>query len=155
MERASHDPKAVITTYEGKHNHDVPAARSNNSHDTVRSNIYSTTMDAILRTKLEETDTISLDLGVGMSLSPDNGLNERPQNMEAEPDRTQIQIVGSDRCKLIQATPSSAYYSISSGAVDQREIRDNQGINFTFESPPINRSSNPYSQSMGSLLMGP
>jgi len=26
VERASHDPKAVITTYEGKHNHDVPAA---------------------------------------------------------------------------------------------------------------------------------
>lgn len=27
VERASHDPRAVITTYEGKHNHDVPAAR--------------------------------------------------------------------------------------------------------------------------------
>ncbi|KAK6133068.1 hypothetical protein DH2020_033107 [Rehmannia glutinosa] len=29
--RASHDLKSVITTYEGKHNHDVPAAR-NSSH---------------------------------------------------------------------------------------------------------------------------
>ncbi|KAE8692792.1 putative WRKY transcription factor 26 [Hibiscus syriacus] len=27
VERASHDLQAVITTYEGKHNHDVPAAR--------------------------------------------------------------------------------------------------------------------------------
>lgn len=27
MERASHDLKSVITTYEGKHNHEVPAAR--------------------------------------------------------------------------------------------------------------------------------
>ncbi|KAL2926108.1 putative WRKY transcription factor 33 [Bienertia sinuspersici] len=27
IERASHDLRAVITTYEGKHNHDVPAAR--------------------------------------------------------------------------------------------------------------------------------
>ena len=26
VERASHDLRAVITTYEGKHNHDVPAA---------------------------------------------------------------------------------------------------------------------------------
>nr|AYU71090.1 transcription factor WRKY3 [Lilium regale] len=34
VERASNDPKAVITTYEGKHNHDVPAAR-NNSHNTA------------------------------------------------------------------------------------------------------------------------
>ncbi|KAJ7943403.1 WRKY transcription factor [Quillaja saponaria] len=31
VERASTDPKAVITTYEGKHNHDVPAAK-NSSH---------------------------------------------------------------------------------------------------------------------------
>ncbi|KAG4909033.1 probable WRKY transcription factor 3 [Glycine soja] len=29
VERASMDPKAVITTYEGKHNHDVPAAKTN------------------------------------------------------------------------------------------------------------------------------
>lgn len=27
VERASHDLRAVITTYEGKHSHDVPAAR--------------------------------------------------------------------------------------------------------------------------------
>eukprot|EP00249_Psilotum_nudum_P021075 c27962_g2_i1 orf=584-2809(+) len=33
VERSSTDPKAVITTYEGKHNHDVPAARNSN-HDT-------------------------------------------------------------------------------------------------------------------------
>ncbi|KAJ6845162.1 putative WRKY transcription factor 2 [Iris pallida] len=34
VERASHDLKAVITTYEGKHNHDVPAAR-NSSHSNT------------------------------------------------------------------------------------------------------------------------
>ncbi|XP_024529762.1 probable WRKY transcription factor 4 [Selaginella moellendorffii] len=28
VERASNDPKSVITTYEGKHNHDVPAAKN-------------------------------------------------------------------------------------------------------------------------------
>ncbi|KAJ4974703.1 hypothetical protein NE237_007877 [Protea cynaroides] len=38
VERASGDPKAVITMYEGKHNHDVPAAR-NSSHNTVNTNI--------------------------------------------------------------------------------------------------------------------
>ncbi|XP_054809613.1 probable WRKY transcription factor 4 [Prosopis cineraria] len=36
VERASSDPKAVITTYEGKHNHNVPAAKSN-SH-TIANN---------------------------------------------------------------------------------------------------------------------
>eukprot|EP00252_Welwitschia_mirabilis_P022528 TRINITY_DN6114_c0_g1_i1.p1 TRINITY_DN6114_c0_g1~~TRINITY_DN6114_c0_g1_i1.p1 ORF type:complete len:606 (+),score=135.01 TRINITY_DN6114_c0_g1_i1:223-2040(+) len=34
VERAAHDAKAVITTYEGKHNHDVPAPRSS-SHSIV------------------------------------------------------------------------------------------------------------------------
>lgn len=34
VERASTDIKAVITTYEGKHNHDVPAAR-NGGHDSM------------------------------------------------------------------------------------------------------------------------
>lgn len=36
VERASTDPKAVITTYEGKHNHDVPAAKTN-SHTVANS----------------------------------------------------------------------------------------------------------------------
>lgn len=35
VERTSSDPKAVITTYEGKHNHDVPAAKTN-SHTMAR-----------------------------------------------------------------------------------------------------------------------
>lgn len=34
MERASDDLKSVLTTYEGKHNHEVPAAR-NSSHATM------------------------------------------------------------------------------------------------------------------------
>lgn len=29
MERACNDPRSVITTYEGKHNHEIPAARGN------------------------------------------------------------------------------------------------------------------------------
>nr|BAS69355.1 transcription factor [Nicotiana benthamiana] len=38
VERAATDPKAVITTYEGKHNHDVPAAR-NSSHNTANNSM--------------------------------------------------------------------------------------------------------------------
>ena len=35
MERASHDVGAVITTYEGKHNHDVPAPRGSGGYPPV------------------------------------------------------------------------------------------------------------------------
>lgn len=35
VERASTDAKAVITTYEGKHNHDVPAARGGNANTVI------------------------------------------------------------------------------------------------------------------------
>lgn len=40
IERASTDPRAVITTYEGKHNHDVPAARSS-SHSIASASVSS------------------------------------------------------------------------------------------------------------------
>ncbi|XP_022998567.1 probable WRKY transcription factor 26 isoform X1 [Cucurbita maxima] len=36
VERASHDLRAVITTYEGKHNHEVPPARGSGSHSLSR-----------------------------------------------------------------------------------------------------------------------
>ncbi|XP_042375613.1 WRKY transcription factor WRKY24-like [Zingiber officinale] len=38
VERASHDQRAVITTYEGKHNHDVPAARGSGAQLVNRPN---------------------------------------------------------------------------------------------------------------------
>ncbi|GLU11936.1 hypothetical protein SLE2022_286540 [Rubroshorea leprosula] len=38
VERASHDLRAVITTYEGKHNHDVPAARGSGNHRSLADN---------------------------------------------------------------------------------------------------------------------
>lgn len=45
VERASHDLKSVITTYEGKHNHDVPAAK-NNSHVNSASSSMSSVSSA-------------------------------------------------------------------------------------------------------------
>ncbi|XP_021651270.2 probable WRKY transcription factor 3 isoform X2 [Hevea brasiliensis] len=39
IERAATDPRAVITTYEGKHNHDVPATKGS-SHSTANSHWF-------------------------------------------------------------------------------------------------------------------
>ncbi|KAA8547952.1 hypothetical protein F0562_004381 [Nyssa sinensis] len=52
VERASTDPKAVVTTYEGKHNHDIPAAR-NRSHNAANSNAL----------KLKPQKGVQLDYG--------------------------------------------------------------------------------------------
>ncbi|KAG5060551.1 hypothetical protein JHK87_001580 [Glycine soja] len=42
VERASHDMKAVITTYEGKHIHDVPLGRGNSSYSMNRNSLNNT-----------------------------------------------------------------------------------------------------------------
>ncbi|EFJ34797.1 hypothetical protein SELMODRAFT_24407, partial [Selaginella moellendorffii] len=43
VERASNDPKSVITTYEGKHNHDVPAPKHAAAANNISANNSSTT----------------------------------------------------------------------------------------------------------------
>lgn len=47
VERASHDTRAVITTYEGKHNHDVPAARGSSSYGVNRPAPNNTVNDVV------------------------------------------------------------------------------------------------------------
>ncbi|KAB2621285.1 WRKY transcription factor 2 [Pyrus ussuriensis x Pyrus communis] len=46
VERASHDLKFVITTYEGKHNHEVPAARNSNHMNSSSGNGLPSTANA-------------------------------------------------------------------------------------------------------------
>ncbi|KAK9138964.1 hypothetical protein Sjap_009558 [Stephania japonica] len=58
VERASHDLKFVITTYEGKHNHEVPAAR-NSSHVNSTAGVASgTTSNAQSNLSLPRNNTI-------------------------------------------------------------------------------------------------
>ncbi|CAN8266654.1 unnamed protein product [Cochlearia groenlandica] len=61
VERAVNDPKAVVTTYEGKHNHDLPAARTsshqlrpNNQQNTSIANLNQQQPVARLRLKEEQ-----------------------------------------------------------------------------------------------------
>lgn len=68
MERASHDPKVVMTTYEGRHDHDIPAAR------TVTCNPAGTDSATIVqndgaRTKSEEGAAGSADAAIKVESS--------------------------------------------------------------------------------------
>ncbi|KAH6788618.1 hypothetical protein C2S51_003624 [Perilla frutescens var. frutescens] len=66
VERASHDPKLVITTYEGKHDHDIPTSRTV-SQSTARgdSNMMSPNGDS--SSKREDNSPVSLEMAVHVS----------------------------------------------------------------------------------------
>ncbi|KAI8009529.1 putative WRKY transcription factor 20 [Camellia lanceoleosa] len=136
VERASHDPKAVITTYEGKHNHDVPAARTS-SHDMAGP----ATVNGMLRVRSEQSDSISLDLGVGINSSAENRSNEHQQMLDAEPWQNHANGNGSN-FKVVRVTPVSSYYGVPN-------------LGHSFQTPPLNHSSNPYPQNLERILLGP
>ncbi|XWS09711.1 hypothetical protein CRYUN_Cryun39dG0012600 [Craigia yunnanensis] len=147
VERASHDPKAVITTYEGKHNHDVPTARTS-SHDTAGL----VAMSGPSRIRSEENDAISLDLGVGIISAPENSSNEH-QQLHSELVQSHPQTGGSS-FKLVQATPKTAYYGVLNGGMNQYGSRENPSEGRGVEITPLNHSY-AFPQSMGRILTGP
>ncbi|XP_058081902.1 WRKY transcription factor SUSIBA2 isoform X2 [Magnolia sinica] len=177
VERASHDPKAVITTYEGKHNHDVPSARTS-SHDNAGpmtlndANALNSHMPAalngLLRTedtarmmiphpydRQQESDMISLNLGVGIGSNPENRSNDNKHMLNTEQAQTQIQVTGSGYSKSNQVDPVSAYYGGSKDGSDLYRSREDQAESFSFKTPILNHSTNPYRQNVGRLVMGP
>nr|QCV57312.1 WRKY transcription factor [Fagopyrum tataricum] len=145
VERASHDPKAVITTYEGKHNHDVPTAKNNN-HDTTSS--------LAPRARQQDAETVSLDLGVGISSGTDNAPGHQAMDTEPKPTLRQAQINASNLL-LLHATPVS-YPAYVNDAMIMYATKDNhgEGLNVV-RNPPLSHSTHPYPQNIGRLLMGP
>ncbi|GMN31505.1 hypothetical protein TIFTF001_049693 [Ficus carica] len=111
VERASHDPKAVITTYEGKHNHDVPMAR-NSSHDMAGSMAVSVPA----RIRQEETDTISLDLGVGIRSTVENKSNEHLPTSHSELVQSQTH---NSSLNVVHTALVPAFYGILSNNLNQ------------------------------------
>ncbi|XP_043722820.1 WRKY transcription factor SUSIBA2-like [Telopea speciosissima] len=77
VERASHDLKSVITTYEGKHNHEVPTAR-NSSHASSSSGNASqggpnaqTTLTLPVSTNFSKTEPQDQDLAPRFERKPE------------------------------------------------------------------------------------
>ncbi|KAI3461695.1 hypothetical protein Pfo_018358 [Paulownia fortunei] len=67
VERASHDPRVVITAYEGKHNHDVPAARGSGKNSLSRTMPYipsnNVAVAAVRPLRHNSTDPMSIHIG--------------------------------------------------------------------------------------------
>ncbi|XP_024967952.1 probable WRKY transcription factor 20 isoform X2 [Cynara cardunculus var. scolymus] len=126
VERASHDPKAVITTYEGKHDHDVPTAR-NGSHDGAGS----AAGNGNLRTRSDDNGAVCLDLVVG------NSLSEQPQCLNSDYNKAQL-----------------ACYGGVNGNMHVYRSRENDVEAHTYDISNLNRS-NSYPQHLGSVLLGP
>lgn len=155
MERASHDPKAVITTYEGKHNHNVPTAR-NSSHEMAGP--PPPTMSGISRMRPEDNDRISLDLGVGMSYgsTTDSRTNGQLNMLDQEPIRGQVPPGSAPGRMMVQASPFSACYGVvNGGSMTLYGSRENLVQNGSgFETAPL-QPSNQCQQNLGRVLLGP
>ncbi|KAJ8427605.1 hypothetical protein Cgig2_020731 [Carnegiea gigantea] len=153
VERASHDPKSVITTYEGKHNHEVPTAR-NSSHDTVAQAASSLAARGSL---LEGTEGVSLDLGVGLRPGPDFGSGH--QTAMAAEHIAGIAHFGSPNLLLLQPAQISSFPGYVNGGMvvygSTNRENHSQGHSIGNGNLPVNHSSNPYQQNMGRILMGP
>ncbi|KAK6934541.1 WRKY domain [Dillenia turbinata] len=138
VERASHDPKAVITTYEGKHNHDVPTARTS-SHDTAGP----TPMSGISGVQFEESDTISLNLGVGVATTTENKTIGQQQMLKSEP--FPCNISNANSClNVVQPTPVFPFYGNINGGMNQYRSRENGSDLVKFEPPAFGLSSSPF-----------
>ncbi|KAL1202983.1 putative WRKY transcription factor 20 [Cardamine amara subsp. amara] len=141
VERASHDPKAVITTYEGKHNHDVPTAKSSSNHDIQP------------RYRQDETDTISLNLGVGNSSNgPNHTSNEHQHQNQQLINQTHPNGVG---FRFVHATPMSSYYASLNSSMNQHGPRETQNETQNGDISSLNHSSYPFPHNIGRIQSGP
>ncbi|KAG6411705.1 hypothetical protein SASPL_129789 [Salvia splendens] len=114
VETASYDPKAVITTYEGKHNHDVPVAR-NSSHELAGTTGYTGTSKTRVH---DSSSSISLDLGVGIGRA---GEHRSEKGLDGEGGRRQ----------------NNPIYETVNGGLNLYGNRDAHN----FEMPPVNASN--------------
>ncbi|KAK6932842.1 WRKY domain [Dillenia turbinata] len=148
VERASHDPKAVITTYEGKHNHDVPVARTS-SHETAGPSTCITPTVRDMEIGSDETNAVGIDLGVGIGSSHENRSLEKRPSLDAEfnyPQEAQA-TAGSSSAVVIYANPESVYYHLPNTG-GRYAITANHK-NFSFSAPALNSSSSSYPWSTG------
>lgn len=67
MERASHDPKLVITTYEGKHDHEIPTSRTVSQSISRGGDVNMMSPNGESSSKPEDKSPVSLEMVVRVS----------------------------------------------------------------------------------------
>ncbi|PWA24686.1 DNA-binding WRKY [Artemisia annua] len=144
VERASHDPKAVITTYEGKHNHDLPTARSSSSRDVAGPASVKVKGNATMKT--EANDAICLDLSVGNRFS-----EQQLQPPNAETIHSQVHVSNSSFDKVVQ----SACCGMVNCGVDRYGCIENEVGTPSFDIATLAHTSNLYPQNLETVLLDP
>ncbi|RDX70946.1 putative WRKY transcription factor 2, partial [Mucuna pruriens] len=85
VERASHDLKSVITTYEGKHNHDVPAARASSHVNANASNTVAGQASSVLQAHVHRPEPSQVPNGIGRLERPSLGSFNLPGRQQLGP----------------------------------------------------------------------
>ncbi|XP_031375614.1 probable WRKY transcription factor 20 isoform X1 [Punica granatum] len=154
VERASHDPKAVITTYEGKHNHDVPIAKTS-SHDTAGPSAASE-MPRVMPEGSREA--ISLDLGVGISSSTaaaaENRSVEQQHSLRQQFGQSQPHLSSSSDVRVVQGNAIASHYGAQNGGINLFGSRQNFNGGHSIDVSTLNHSYS-YPQNIGRILTGP
>ncbi|KAB2613485.1 WRKY transcription factor 1-like [Pyrus ussuriensis x Pyrus communis] len=87
VERASHDSKVVIATYEGQHDHDMPPTRTV-THNTAASNVFTTA-------RISESGTVPKGNAVRRETSPEHEV--KPSKQRNDESKTKSSdVAGSD-----------------------------------------------------------
>lgn len=85
VERASHDLKSVITTYEGKHNHDVPAARASSHVNANASNNLHGQASGVLQSHIHRPEPSQVHNSMGRLERPSLGSFNLPGRQHLGP----------------------------------------------------------------------
>ncbi|KAL2479389.1 putative WRKY transcription factor 33 [Abeliophyllum distichum] len=124
VERASHDMRAVITTYEGKHNHDVPAARGSGSYTMNRPPINTNNVPTAIRS----STMISHSNGAMTNFSNSIQTNRVPGSQNQAPYTLQ----------MLQDTGSYAYSGLGDAVgpyINQMQHTDINALSMAKEEP--------------------
>lgn len=75
MERAAHDPKVVVTTYEGQHNHTIPPTRTVVEHSTDGLNASSSGHNEDINMKSNNIESVHGDIVAEASTTSQRNVN--------------------------------------------------------------------------------